>query len=204
MITNRILPSIKQTPDQCIVMVEIPKGSNIKYEYDTKSGFIVVDRKLFTAMYYPCNYGFILNTLEKDGDPIDVLVLGETPFVPLSLIKVIPIGVLQTEDEEGHDSKIVAIPTSKIDPSYSTVSDIKDVPQHLKDQIKHFFEHYKELEKGKFVKILGWEGRQSAIKNIRCHKQLYETKGKLKCFKLLAPSQVCPDHVQTYTWSSHF
>ena len=166
MITNRILPSIKQTPDQCIVMVEIPKGSNIKYEYDTESGFIVVDRKLFTAMYYPCNYGFILNTLEKDGDPIDVLVLGETPFVPLSLIKVIPIGVLQTEDEEGHDSKIVAIPTSKIDPSFSTVSDIKDVPQHLKDQLKHFFEHYKELEKGKFVKILGWEGRQSAIKKI--------------------------------------
>ena len=166
MITNRILPSIKQTPDQCIVMVEIPKGSNIKYEYDTESGFIVVDRKLFTAMYYPCNYGFILNTLEKDGDPIDVLVLGETPFVPLSLIKVIPIGVLQTEDEEGHDSKIVAIPTSKIDPSFSTVSDIKDVPQHLKDQIKHFFEHYKELEKGKFVKILGWDGRQSAIKKI--------------------------------------
>lgn len=166
MITNRILPSIKQTPDQCIVMVEIPKGSNIKYEYDTESGFIVVDRKLFTSMYYPCNYGFILNTLEKDGDPIDVLVLGETPFVPLSLIKVIPIGVLQTEDEEGHDSKIVAIPTSKIDPSFSTVSDIKDVPQHLKDQIKHFFEHYKELEKGKFVKILGWEGRQSAIKKI--------------------------------------
>jgi inorganic pyrophosphatase len=166
MITNRKLPSIKQTPDQCIVMVEIPKGSNIKYEYDTESGFVVVDRKLFTAMYYPCNYGFILNTLEKDGDPIDVLVLGETPFVPLSLIKVIPIGILQTEDEEGHDSKIVAIPTSKIDPSFSTVSDIKDVPQHLKDQIKHFFEHYKELEKGKFVKILGWEGRQLAIKKI--------------------------------------
>jgi inorganic pyrophosphatase len=158
MITNQKIASIKQTPDQCIVMVEIPKGSNIKYEYDTESGFIVVDRKLFTAMYYPCNYGFILNTLEKDGDPIDVLVLGETPFAPLSLIKVIPIGVLQTEDEEGHDSKI--------DPSFSTVSDIKDVPQHLKDQIKHFFEHYKELEKDKFVKILGWEGKQSAIKKI--------------------------------------
>ena len=164
--TNQKIPSIKQTPDQCIVLVEIPKGSNIKYEYDMESGFIVVDRKLFTAMYYPCNYGFILNTLEKDGDPIDVLVLGETPFAPLSLIKVIPIGVLQTEDEEGHDSKIVAIPTSNIDPSFSTVSDIKDVPQHLKDQIKHFFEHYKELEKGKFVKILGWEGKQLAIKKI--------------------------------------
>ncbi|TLX84688.1 MAG: inorganic diphosphatase [Thaumarchaeota archaeon] len=166
MITNQKIASIKQTPDQCIVMVEIPKGSNIKYEYDTESGFIVVDRKLFTAMYYPCNYGFILNTLEKDGDPIDVLVLGEMPFAPLSLIKVIPIGVLQTEDEEGHDSKIISVPTSKIDPSFSTVSDIKDVPQHLKDQIKHFFEHYKELEKDKFVKILGWEGKQSAIKKI--------------------------------------
>ncbi len=166
MVTNQKIASIKQTTDQCIVLVEIPKGSNLKYEYDMESGFIVVDRKLFTAMYYPCNYGFILNTLEKDGDPIDVLVLGETPFAPLSLIKVIPIGVLQTEDEEGHDSKIVAIPTSNIDPSFSTVSDIKDVPQHLKDQIKHFFEHYKELEKGKFVKILGWEGKQLAIKKI--------------------------------------
>jgi inorganic pyrophosphatase len=166
MMTNQKIASIKQTPDQCIVLVEIPKGSNIKYEYDMESGFIVVDRKLFTAMYYPCNYGFILNTLEKDGDPIDVLVLGETPFAPLSLIKVIPIGVLQTEDEEGHDSKIISVPTSKIDPSFSTVSDIKDVPQHLKDQIKHFFEHYKELEKDKFVKILGWEGKQSAIKKI--------------------------------------
>jgi inorganic pyrophosphatase len=147
-------------------MIEIPKGSNIKYEYDMESGFIIVDRKLFTAMYYPCNYGFLPNTLEKDGDPVDVLVLGENPLAPLSLIKVIPIGVLQTEDEEGHDSKIVAIPTSKIDPSFSIVNDIKDVPQHLKDQIKHFFEHYKELEKGKFVKISGWEGKESALKKI--------------------------------------
>jgi inorganic pyrophosphatase len=166
MVTNQKIASIKQTSDQCIVLVEIPKGSNIKYEYDMESGFIVVDRKLFTAMYYPCNYGFIPNTLEKDGDPVDVLVLGETPLAPLSLVKVIPVGVLQTEDEEGQDSKIVAIPTSKIDPSFSTVQDIEDVPQHLKDQIKHFFEHYKELEKGKFVKISGWEGKESAVRKI--------------------------------------
>ena len=166
MITNQKIDSIKQSPDQCTVIIEIPKGSNIKYEYDMESGFIIVDRKLFTAMYYPCNYGFIPNTLEKDGDPVDVLVLGETPLAPLSLINVIPIGVLQTEDEEGHDSKIVAIPTSKIDPSFSAISDIGDVPQHLKDQIKHFFEHYKELEKGKFVKISGWEGKESAVKKI--------------------------------------
>jgi inorganic pyrophosphatase len=166
MITNQKIGSIIQSPDQCTVIIEIPKGSNIKYEYDMESGFIIVDRKLFTAMYYPCNYGFIPNTLEKDGDPVDVLVLGETPLAPLSVMKVIPIGVLQTEDEEGHDSKIVAIPISKIDPSFSTVSDIGDVPQHLKDQIKHFFEHYKELEKGKFVKISGWEGKESAVKKI--------------------------------------
>ncbi|MDW0136969.1 MAG: inorganic diphosphatase [Nitrososphaeraceae archaeon] len=166
MTTNQGIGSIKQSAGQCTVMIEIPKGSNIKYEYDTESGFILVDRKLFTAMYYPCNYGFIPNTLEKDGDPLDVLVLGETPLAPLSLIKVIPVGVLQTEDEEGQDSKIVAIPTSKIDPSFSTVQDIEDVPQHLKDQIKHFFEHYKELEKGKFVKISGWEGKESAARKI--------------------------------------
>jgi inorganic pyrophosphatase len=166
MITNPKIDSIKQSPDQCTVIIEIPKGSNIKYEYDMESGFIIVDRKLFTAMYYPCNYGFIPNTLENDGDPLDVLVLGENPLAPLSLIKVIPIGILQTEDEEGHDSKIVAIPTSKIDPSFLTVKDIEDVPQHLKDQIEHFFEHYKELEQGKFVKISGWEGKESAIKKI--------------------------------------
>jgi inorganic pyrophosphatase len=166
MITDRKIASIKQSPDQCTVLIEIPKGSNIKYEYDMDSGFIVVDRILPTAMHYPNNYGFIPKTLEKDGDPLDILVLGETPLAPLSLIKVIPIGVLHTEDEEGQDSKTLAIPTTKIDPSFSTVSDIGDIPQHLKDQIEHFFEHYKELEKGKFVKISGWEGKQSAIKKI--------------------------------------
>ena len=166
MTTNQGIGSIKQSSGQCTAMIEIPKGSNIKYEYDTESGFILVDRKLFTAMYYPCNYGFIPNTLEKDGDPVDVLVLAETPLAPLSLIKVIPVGVLQTEDEEGQDSKIVAIPTSKIDPTFSTVQDIEDVPQYLKDQIKHFFEHYKELEKGKFVKISGWEGKEYAVRKI--------------------------------------
>lgn len=166
MTTHQGISSIKQSPDKCTAIIEIPKGSNIKYEYDTESGFIFVDRKLFTAMYYPCNYGFLPNTLEKDGDPVDVLVLGETPLAPLSMIKVIPVGVLHTEDEEGQDSKIVAIPTPKIDPSFSDVQDIEDVPQHLKDQIKHFFEHYKELEKGKFVKVSGWEGKESAARKI--------------------------------------
>jgi inorganic pyrophosphatase len=166
MTTHQGISSIKQSTDKCTVIIEIPKGCNIKYEYDTETGFIFVDRKLFTAMYYPCNYGFLPNTLEKDGDPVDVLVLGEAPLAPLSMIKVIPVGVLHTEDEEGQDSKIVAIPTSKIDPSFSEVLDIEDVPQHLKNQIKHFFEHYKELEKGKFVKVSGWEGKESAARKI--------------------------------------
>ena len=174
MTNNHKVGSIKQSPDQCIAMIEIPKGSNIKYEYDIESGFIKVDRKLFTAMYYPCNYGFIPNTLEEDGDPLDVLVLGETALAPLSLIKVIPIGVLKTEDEEGQDSKIVAIPAAKIDPSVSTVRDIKDVPDHLKVQIKHFFEHYKELEKGKFVKGSGWDGKETALKKISNAIDVYE------------------------------
>ena len=105
------------------------------------------------------------------------LVLGETPLAPLSLIRVIPVGVLQTEDEEGHDSKIVAVPTSKIDPSFSAIRDIENIPQYLKDQIKHFFEHYKELEKGKFVKISGWEGKESALEKIIQAIESYE-KGK--------------------------
>src|SRR5215510_14667183 len=101
------------------VMIEIPKGSDIKYEYDHTSGILLVDRKLFTAMYYPCNYGFIPNTLEQDGDPTDILVLGNSPLVPLSLVKVIPIGVLLTEDEKGVDSKIIGVPISSVDPSFS-------------------------------------------------------------------------------------
>lgn len=148
------------------VMIEIPKGSDIKYEYDHTSGILLVDRKLFTAMYYPCNYGFIPNTLEQDGDPTDILVLGNSPLVPLSLVKVIPIGVLLTEDEKGVDSKIIGVPISSVDPSFSEISDINDVPIYLLDQIKHFFEHYKELEKGKWVKVSGWGSKDKASKKI--------------------------------------
>jgi inorganic pyrophosphatase len=148
------------------VMIEIPKGSDIKYEYDHTSGILLVDRKLFTAMYYPCNYGFIPNTLEQDGDPTDILVLGNSSLVPLSLVKVIPIGVLLTEDEKGVDSKIIGVPIPTIDPSFSEISDINDVPIYLLDQIKHFFEHYKELEKGKWVKVSGWGSKDKATKKI--------------------------------------
>lgn len=148
------------------IVVEIPKGSSIKYEFDTATGLLFVDRKLYTAMNYPFNYGFIPRTLEMDGDPVDALILGEDPIVPLSIVKSRPIGVLLTEDEEGQDSKVIATPVSKIDPTFSKIDDIKDLPEYIENQIKHFFEHYKELEEGKFVKVKGWEGKQGAVKKI--------------------------------------
>jgi inorganic pyrophosphatase len=148
------------------IVVEIPKGSSIKYEFDTATGLLFVDRKLYTAMNYPFNYGFIPKTLEMDGDPVDALILGDDPVVPLSIVKSRPIGVLLTEDEEGQDSKVIATPVSKIDPTFSKIDDIKDLPEYIENQIKHFFEHYKELEEGKFVKVKGWEGKQGAVKKI--------------------------------------
>lgn len=154
------------SPNQINVVIEIPKGSNIKYEIDKDSGILFVDRKLFTAMFYPCNYGFIPSTLEGDGDPVDVLVIGEFAVVPLSILRAIPVGVLLTEDEEGQDSKIIAIPISKIDSSFSSINDVGDIPEGLKKQIEHFFAHYKELEGGKYVRITGWGNREMAEKRI--------------------------------------
>jgi inorganic pyrophosphatase len=156
----------KNPPDEINVVVEIPRGSNVKYEIDDETGALFVDRKLFTAMFYPCNYGFVPQTREKDGDPVDVLVLGNDPVVPSSVIRANPVGVLITADEEGEDSKIVAVPISKVDPSFADVKDIETVPQHILDQIRHFFEHYKELEKGKYVKVKSWENKESAKKKI--------------------------------------
>ena len=153
-------------PDEINVVIEIPKGSNIKYEIDGETGAIFVDRKLFTAMFYPCNYGFIPQTEEEDGDPVDVLVLGNDPVIPMSVIRAHPIGVLITEDEEGVDSKIIASPISKIDPSFSNAIDVNSIPEPIRNQVRHFFEHYKELENEKYVKVMGWKNREEAIKKI--------------------------------------
>lgn len=156
----------KNPPEEINVVIEIPKGSNIKYEIDDETGALFVDRKLFTAMFYPCNYGFVPQTKEKDGDPVDVLVLGNDAVIPTSVIRANPVGVLITSDEEGEDAKIVAVPVAKVDSSFADVKDIDTVPQHIQDQIKHFFEHYKELEKNKYVKVKGWENKESAKKKI--------------------------------------
>lgn len=164
-ILNTLKPG-KNPPSEINAVIEIPKGSSIKYEIDAESGAIFVDRKLFTSMVYPCNYGFIPQTKEEDGDPVDVLVLGTDPVIPLSVIRAHPIGILLTEDEEGQDSKIVAVPIPKLDPSFSAVTDIDILSSHIRDQIKHFFEHYKELEEGKYVRVTGWRDKETARSKI--------------------------------------
>ncbi len=156
-----------KAPDIVNVVIEIPLGSYIKYEVDKETGVLFVDRILYTAMHYPFNYGFVPGTLEEDGDPIDILVLGYEPLLPGSVIEARPIGVLLMEDEEGPDAKIIAVPKEKIDPRFKDVKDIEDMPNAIKEKIKHFFEHYKELEPGKWVKVTGWKGRDEAIKRIR-------------------------------------
>ncbi len=144
------------------VLVEISKNSNVKYELDKEKNLIRVDRFLYTSMVFPFNYGFIPETLADDGDPVDVVVLSYASILPGSLIKVTPIGVLEMEDEAGKDEKIIAVPLKKIDPFWAHYGDIKDLPQIYKDQIKHFFENYKTLEPGKWVKIKNWLGKEKA------------------------------------------
>jgi inorganic pyrophosphatase len=129
-------------------------------------------------MFYPCNYGFVPQTKEKDGDPVDVLVLGEDPVVPSAVIRANPVGVLLTADEEGEDAKVVAVPVAKVDPAFSQVKELSDVPQHIQDRIKHFFEHYKELEKGKFVKVTGWADSAMARKKISEAIERYKSEQK--------------------------
>lgn len=152
----------KKAPDEVNVLIEIPMGSNIKYEYDEEEDVVKVDRVLYTSMMYPFNYGFIPGTLEEDGDPLDVLVITSYPIMPGTAIEVRPIGILYMRDEEGEDAKIIAVPKDKIDPSYSNIRDIIDLPEAVKNKIVHFFEHYKELEPGKWVKVSGWGSANEA------------------------------------------
>ena len=157
----------KNPPDQINVFVEIPQGSAIKYELDKDSGVIFVDRFLYTAFSYPFNYGFVPGTKAEDGDPVDVLVICDRTVAPGTVIPAVPIGMLEMEDEEGIDTKIIAVPTVKVDPLYGVWKDISDVPQALKDKMKHFFEHYKELEPGKWVKIKDWKNKAAALEDIK-------------------------------------
>ena len=157
----------KDVPNEINVIIEIPKDAEpVKYEVDKATGAIFVDRVLSTPMRYPCNYGYVPQTLGGDGDPLDVLVILPLPLVPGSAIRCRPVGVLRMTDEAGADEKLVAVPVPKVFEGYAHINDIEQVSRHWLDRIGHFFEHYKDLEKGKWVKLEGWGNADDAKSEI--------------------------------------
>jgi inorganic pyrophosphatase len=161
------IPIGKDAPEKVNVFIEIPQGGQIKYEMNEETGVLFVDRFLYTSMNYPFNYGFICGTKGEDGDPLDVIVLSSMPVQAGVVLPSHPIGLLEMEDEEGIDTKIIAVPTAKIDPYFGSYKDVKDLPEMIKNKIKHFFEHYKELEPGKWVKLKNWKDANTAKKMIK-------------------------------------
>ena len=154
-------------PKDVNVVIEVPLGGDaIKYEIDKASGAMFVDRFLYTDMRYPCNYGFIPHTLADDGDPVDVMVVGNRPLFPGAVVGVRPIGVLLMEDEAGLDEKILAVPSPRLTRYYARIHEYTDVPEILIERIGHFFQHYKDLEPDKWVKLVGWRGCEEAEKLI--------------------------------------
>lgn len=153
-----------ENPDKVKVIIEIPVGSNIKYEVEKESGAVVLDRVMHSAMYYPANYGFVNQTLSQDGDPADVLVLTEYEMVPGCVVNCRLVGVLIMEDESGIDEKLLAVPVGKIDPTFNEIQDLGDIPKHTLDKIKNFFETYKMLEPNKWVKVKEFAGKDEATK----------------------------------------
>ncbi len=156
-----------KAPEIVLAVIEIPEGSGVKYELDKDTGIIMADRFLHGANVFPFNYGFIAGTMSKDGDPVDVIVLSSATMAPGTGIKVRPIGMLEMEDEEGMDAKIIAAPIEKVDPFYSHVKDITDIDEPTKMKIKHFFDTYKLLEKGKWVKTGDFVGKEKAYEEIK-------------------------------------
>lgn len=151
------IPVGKNPPWDVNAVIEIPQGGQpVKYELDKDSGALYVDRFLHTAMFYPANYGFIPHTLALDTDPMDIMVVGTTPVVPGVVLRSRPIGVLIMEDDAGVDEKILAVPVDKLHPFYSNIASYRQLPQILVEQIAHFFEHYKDLEHGKWVRVVRW------------------------------------------------
>ena len=147
----------RNPPDDLHAVIEIPVGGvPVKYEFDNVSGAMFVDRFLHTAMFYPGNYGFIPHTLSEDGDACDILVVGSVPVVPGAVIRCRPVGALLMQDEAGVDEKVLAVPVDDLHPFYSNIRNYTDLPPVLIEQIAHFFEHYKDLEKGKWVKVVRW------------------------------------------------
>ncbi len=162
------VPAGKDIPNDCNVIIEIPmRADPIKYEVDKDTGAVFVDRFMSTAMHYPCNYGYIPQTLSDDGDPCDVLVLTPMPLITGVVVRCRPIGMLQMDDEAGGDAKILAVPIDKLSSLYRRIKSLSDLPELTTRQIAHFFEHYKDLEPGKWVRIASWVGADAARKEIR-------------------------------------
>ena len=163
---DRVGPGSK-VPDEVNVIIEIPMNADpVKYEVDKETGAMFVDRFMSTAMHYPCNYGYVPHTLSGDGDPVDVLVLSPVPIASGAVVRCRPVGMLRMTDEAGEDTKLLAVPADKLSPLYRNVRDIADLPELTLRQIAHFFEHYKDLEPGKWVKVEGWVGPQEAFREI--------------------------------------
>ncbi len=161
------VPAGKALPDDIYAVIEIPANADpIKYEIDKESGALFVDRFMATPMFYPANYGYVNHTLSQDGDPVDVLIPTPYPLQPGSVIRCRPVGMLLMTDESGSDAKIIAVPHQKLSKEYDHIQNIDDVPALLKAQIQHFFENYKTLEKGKWVKVEGWGDIEAARKEI--------------------------------------
>ncbi len=162
-------------PNEIHVIIEIPAHSDpVKYELDKETGAMFVDRFMSTAMHYPCNYGYVPHTLSKDGDPVDVLVLTPYPLIPGSVILCRPVGVLKMTDESGDDAKVLAVPIDKLCKSYRKVESFRDLPQDALDRIAHFFEHYKDLDEGKWVRVGGWAGVDEAKAEIMESVRMYQ------------------------------
>jgi inorganic pyrophosphatase len=161
------VPAGADAPNNCNVVIEIPMhGEAIKYEVDKETGAVFVDRFMSTSMHYPCNYGYIPQTLSDDGDPCDVLVISPVPLVTGVVVRCRPIGMLKMDDEAGGDAKVLAVPIDKLSSMYRSIESPRDLPEIQLAQIVHFFEHYKDLEPGKWVRLAGWVGPEEAKKEI--------------------------------------
>ena len=157
----------RDVPNEINVIIEIPMhGEPVKYEVDKESGALFVDRFMTTAMFYPTNYGYVPNTLSEDGDPVDVLVVTPIPLISGSVIRCRPLGMLKMTDESGVDAKILAVPISKLSKMYDAITSYEELPRQLLLSLEHFFQHYKDLEEGKWVKVDGWRGIDDAREEI--------------------------------------
>lgn len=169
----------RDVPNEINVIIEIPANSDpVKYELDKETGAMFVDRFMSTAMHYPCNYGYVPHTLSADGDPVDVLVLTPYPLISGSVINCRPVGVLKMRDESGDDAKVLAVPVDKLSKTYRSVQDFRDLTGEVLNRISHFFEHYKDLDEGKWVRVDGWygidEAKQEIINSVSMYREAPE------------------------------